>query len=201
MTVRQVLDQVVAALHAARSALDELERGGNTVGQLANLRQVVIESRRSTFVIQKLRSRVVGWDDWWAPHQESMRADPLMRYFHDLRTSIEKEGLPAAMAEIYEVATGETLADVACGEDQFGIWVSGAVRPGGVLNSRLTPGQPLDSAFVALRNFRLPDPPREHDGAELTDFRFEVLAELVITYLAERVVRPAVATFGNCVAE
>jgi hypothetical protein len=196
MTVRQVLGQAAAALHAACGALHDLEHGAQPIRQFANIRQVVIECRRSTFVLQKLSSRVVGWTEWWAPHQAAMRADPLMRYFSDLRTAIEKQGLPAAMAEMYDRQTGVTLADVACGEDEFGIWVNGAVRPAAV-SGGLEPGEYRDPASIALRNFRLPDPPLEHNGLALNDFRFVTLADLVITYLSDRVLRPAVAEFED----
>jgi hypothetical protein len=194
MTVGQVLGQASAALHAARGALYDVEHGAQANRQLANIRQVVLESRRSTFVLQKLSSRVDSWAEWWAPRQAALRADALMRYFADLRTVIEKEGLPAAMAEIYDIETGETLADVACGEDQFGVWVSGAVRPAATAGG-LEPGAYRDPGSIALRNFRLPDPPLEHDARRLTDFRFVTLAELAITYLADQVLRPAIAEF------
>lgn len=199
MTVRQVLTQASAALHAAHGALHDLEHAALPLRQFANIRQVVIECRRSTLVLQKLSSRVVGWTEWWAPHQAAMRADPLMRYFGDLRTAIEKQGLPAAMAEMYDRQTGVTLADVACGEDEFGIWINGAVRPAAV-SGGLEPGEYHDPAFIALRNFRLPDPPREHDGRALTDFRFATLADLVITYLSGRVLRTAVAEFKDAIS-
>jgi hypothetical protein len=191
-----VLNQALAALYTASEAVHELEHGEKATRQLADIRQVVIECRRSTFVLQKLRSRVAGWDEWWAPRQAALRADPLMRYFHDLRTAIEKEGLPAAIAELYDTATGTTLADVACGEDEFGIWVSGAVRPSAAA-AGLAPGEYADPTSLRLRNLRLPDPPLEHDGQPLTDFRFATLASLAITYLSSRVVRPAIDQFGS----
>lgn len=196
MTVRQVLDQSSAALHAARGALHDLEHAGQANRQFANIRQVVIECRRSTFVLQKLSSRVDGWAEWWAPHQVAMRADPLMRYFHDLRTTIEKQGLPSAMAELYDIDTGVTVADVACGEDQFGVWVSGAARSTASA-SGFGPGDYADATSLVLRNFRLPDPPREHRGLQLTDFRFATLAQLAIAYLSERALRPATDAFGG----
>lgn len=171
-----------------------MEYGTDAARQLASIRQIVIECRRSTFVLQKLSSRVLDWDKWWAPLQDVMRGDPLMRYFADLRTTIEKEGLPVVMAEIYDISTHVTIADVACGEDEFGIWVSGAMRataiPGEV-------GQDLDPASIALRNFRLPDPPLEHEGHPLTDLRLAVLADLAITYLSDRVLDPTVIQFRN----
>jgi hypothetical protein len=196
MTVRQVLNQASAALHAAAGALHELEHDAPTIRQFPNIRQIVIECRRSTFVLQKLSSRVVGWDEWWAPRQAELRADPLMRYFHNLRTEIEKQGLPAAMAVMYDLQTGATIADVACGEDQFGVWIGGAVRRSGS-----SPVLPLDEYpdfnTFGLRDFRLADPPLEHDGQPLVDFRFSTLADLAIAYLSNRIIQPATVAFGD----
>lgn len=112
----------------------------------------MIEMRRSTFVLQKLSSRVQRWDEFYGPLQEAMRADALMRYFHDLRTQIEKEGLPAAMAELVAVSTGQVLADVACGQDQHDTWIAGGARP--------TPSgghRSNTENSTVLRKFRLSD--------------------------------------------
>ena len=194
LTSRQILDQARAALHAARLALNELENGAPTEGQLARIRQVVIECRRSTFVLQKLSSRVEGFDDWYQERQAALRSDPLMRYFHTLRTEIEKEGLPGIMAELYDRRSGEAIGDVACGEDRHGIWVSGALRadaevPTGIVDDA--------SKTLGLRSFRLPDPPLEHCGESLTDLRFSTLAGLVIKFLWTEVLQPADERFGG----
>jgi len=81
MTVRQVLSQASGALHAAEDAAHHLERSDAAHHQFALLRQVAIECRRSTFLLQKLSSRVEGWEEWYEPRQDAMRADPLMAYF------------------------------------------------------------------------------------------------------------------------
>jgi hypothetical protein len=116
-----------------------------------------------------------------------------MRWFHDLRTQIEKEGLPAAMAELVDVKTGLAFADVACGEDKYGIWVSGAMR-----RDSKSPPDPTahPEQALMLRNFRLPDPPTSHRDQPLSDFRFSVLASLVIKYLWDEVIGPAAERFG-----
>lgn len=193
MTVSQVLNQARGALHGADHALHQLEHHAPTIVQLALIRMIVIECRRSTFVLQKLSSRVDGFNQWYAPLQDAMRADPLMRYLGDLRTQIEKEGLPAAMAELLDRETGVTFADVAVGEDGHGIWVSGALRQGSSV-----PAGPVANPeeTLLLRNFRLPDPPTTHLGNELTDLRFSALASLAVTYLRENVVEPAADRFG-----
>jgi hypothetical protein len=192
MSVAQVLDQGRAALLGALAAIDELEAGGTTVLQLALVRMVVTEIRRSTLVLQKLSSRVDGFDEWYAPRRTALAADPLMGYFRDLRNEIQKEGLPGAMAEIVERTTGTTIGDVAVYEDRHGIAVSGAMRP----DALFEPGEiPDASERIELRNFRLPDPPSHHRGEPLTDLRFSSLARLAVDFLLGEVIDPADRTF------
>lgn len=114
----------------------------------------------------------------------------------ELRTQIEKEGLPAVMAELVDTETGEVIADVACGEDEFGIWISGAVRRDEA-NQLVREQGELDRENILLRSFRLPDPPMSHLGQDLTDFRFVSLADLAIAYIRDRVVANAFAEFGD----
>ena len=195
MTRQQVLDQSSATLHAAAWAVEELEVTSATIVQLALIRWTVIECRRSTFVLQKLSSRVDGWEEWYAPRQESMRDDPLMRYFHDLRTQIEKQGLPAAMAEVVDAETDAVIGDVSCSESSFGIHTAGAARVNDD-GEMPAPGE-LNPENLRLRNFRLIDPPRSHAGEDLSDFRFAALARLAINYLRSNLIQPAIDDFGE----
>jgi hypothetical protein len=194
MSAAQVLDQARGALHAAEHALHELEHGAPAIVQLALIRYVVIECRRATFVLQKLASRVATFRDWYEPRRQAMAADPLMKYFAELRTQIEKEGVPGTMAELVDLESGVTTADVACGEGKHGIWVSGAIRH----DVEFSPGTLLDAEHtLTLRNFRLPDPPTRHRGDAIDDFRFAALAERAIRFLWTEVVAPAEHEFGK----
>jgi len=58
---------------------------------------VAIYGRSVTLVLQKLRSRVDGFDEWYAPHRQLMASDDLMRQFVELRNSLLKEGGPDLM--------------------------------------------------------------------------------------------------------
>lgn len=86
--------------------------------------------------------------------------------------------------------SGAAIADVACFEDQYGLAISGALRP----DVDIRDGE-LSGSYN-LRNFRLPDPPHSRRGVELTDLHFATLAELAVTYLETQVVDPALARFG-----
>lgn len=186
-----VVAQAESIVRAARDAVHQVEHCSRPGQQLAQIRAAVIDIRRVTFVLQTLRSHTADFDAWYVDVQDTLRADPLMRYFVELRNEIEKRGLPGAVGELYDLNTGEAVADVACFEDQYGLAVSGAKRHDVDLPSGVLPGA------YGLRSLRLPDPPTVHDGRQLTDFRFATLANLAIDFLEVQAVVPARLRFGR----
>jgi hypothetical protein len=190
-TPGQIISQAESIMRSVRDSVHEVESCSRPGQQLAHIRAAVGDIRRVTFVLQTLRGRVEGFDDWYGGVQEGLRSDPLMRYFVELRNEIEKRGLPGAVAELYRLDTGEPIADVACYEDQHGLAVSGAARPGANLPTGELSGP------HGLRNFRLPDPPTSHEGERLTDFRFAELARQALDFLENHVVSPAKKRFGG----
>ncbi|MFC7942720.1 hypothetical protein ACFUPZ_05605 [Microbacterium oxydans] len=60
----------------------------------SGLYNAVSSGRSVTFVLQNLRSVVKNFDAWYAPVQDNLRADPVAKYFVELRNRIEKEGDP-----------------------------------------------------------------------------------------------------------
>lgn len=191
VSVKVVLAEAELVVRAARDAVHQVEHCSRPGQQLAQIRSAVIDIRRVTFVLQTLRSRVDHFDSWYVEVQGTLRADPLMKYFVDLRNEIEKCGLPGAVAELYDATTGTAVADVACYEDQYGLAVSGAARQ----DVDLPPGELTGS--YGLRNFRLPDPPTLHNGQQLTDLRFATLAGLALDFLEVQAVVPARSRFGG----
>src|SRR5262245_19636330 len=57
---------------------------------------VVVFGRSMTLVMQNLRTHDRdAFDSWYAPWQEEMRDDQLMRYFYDLRNKVIHQDAPA----------------------------------------------------------------------------------------------------------
>ena len=57
---------------------------------------VVVFGCSMTLVMQNLRRHEQeAFDSWYAPWQKEMKGDPLMRYFHDLRTMVIHHDAPA----------------------------------------------------------------------------------------------------------
>jgi hypothetical protein len=190
-SAKAVVAEAELVVRAARDAVHQVEHCSRPGQQLAHIRSAVIDIRRVTFVLQTLRSRVDDFDSWYVDVQGRLRADPLMRYFVELRNEIEKCGLPGAVAELYDSTTGAAIADVACFADQYGLAVSGAVRQ----DVDLSPGELTGS--YGVRSFRLPDPPAVHNGQPLTDLRFATLAGLALDFLEVQAVVPARSRFGD----
>lgn len=57
----------------------------------SGLYNAVVFGRMVTFALQNLRSVVPDFDDWYAPKQDQMRSDEMMKFFYELRTEIEKK--------------------------------------------------------------------------------------------------------------
>lgn len=93
-------ETVALAIKRAEQVLDtayfglKVLRGGAPSERSAGLRNVLVFGRSVTFVIQNLKS-IVGVDrfeKWYAPYQDQMRSDPLMKYFVEARNNLEKQG-------------------------------------------------------------------------------------------------------------
>ncbi len=60
--------------------------------RFSGIRNLVVFGRSVSFAIQNLRGKVEGFDEWYAPHQERMAQDKVMKFFLELRNTILKVG-------------------------------------------------------------------------------------------------------------
>jgi hypothetical protein len=67
----------------------------------SGLRNAVVFGRNATWALQNLRNVIPEFDEWYNAKQEEMKADPLMRYFRDLRTTIEKKASTPTTVSVY----------------------------------------------------------------------------------------------------
>lgn len=66
---------------------------GREVERFVDFLETVIESGRSvTWILQKEFARAPGFEAWYADQQRQMQADPLMRFFADVRTYTVHKG-------------------------------------------------------------------------------------------------------------
>ncbi|MDW9618318.1 hypothetical protein [Sinorhizobium meliloti] len=59
---------------------------------LLNLQNCITISRTVTFILQKQKSKIEGFDEWYEPHRKRLASDPVMKWALEARNSIEKEG-------------------------------------------------------------------------------------------------------------
>lgn len=74
--------------------------------------ETAIENARSvTWILQKEFDKAPGFEAWYAEQQRLMQADPLMRYFRDLRTYTVKKGTLQIRRMVSVTATATAYAE------------------------------------------------------------------------------------------
>lgn len=86
-TVSSVLNGAEERLRIAYFGLEDML---TTARASAGLMNAVVFGRAVTFALQNLRSVRPDFDEWYEPKMQEMKSDPLLKYFADLRTTIEK---------------------------------------------------------------------------------------------------------------
>jgi hypothetical protein len=197
-TVTSVLSDAVATLQTAELGLADLT-GVDPRRRMSGLRNVAVFGRAVTNVLQNLRS-VVGaqvFNEWYAPLQEKMREDELLRYFYKLRSEVLKEGT-------LETNTSTYIASLNSGDlrpitqnpppGAKGFFVIDAL--GGSGWEVELPDGSVVKYYIALpdhvqnqitTHFYFKDAPRMHGGQTLQDTSVEELARLYIEYLRKLV--------------
>ena len=59
---------------------------------IAGLHNVFVFGRSVTLVLQNLSGKAPGFAEWYLPYRESMAADPVLKYFVEVRNEILKQG-------------------------------------------------------------------------------------------------------------
>src|SRR5262249_51882544 len=88
VTIADIIREAEELLQTAKLGLQDMVKPERA---RSGLRNAVVFGRITTWALQNLRGKVPDFDQWYSLKQEAMRADPLMRYFHNLRTQIEKQ--------------------------------------------------------------------------------------------------------------
>jgi hypothetical protein len=102
----QIFATAEAHLRTARLGLSDMQH----VPGRANpgFHNAVVFGRMVTWALENLRGVTsVDFDAWYAPKVQEMKADPLMVYFKDLRTKIEKQAHSplATRARLHRLST------------------------------------------------------------------------------------------------
>jgi hypothetical protein len=106
---KEIITEAEDLLRTARFGLEDMEQRPGRAK--TGLRNAVVFGRNTTWALQNLKGKAVGFEKWYAAKQEEMKADPLMKYFCDLRTSIEKKAsTPTVMSAHIHSFSGNDMA-------------------------------------------------------------------------------------------
>lgn len=185
-------------LKASQETLDVAEIGYETFVRsspkikLVGLRNLVVFGRAVTNVLQNLKSTEPEFEEWYKKYQDEMRADPLMKYFYDLRSEILKEGklqvgvrayidhlsLPTDMRRfglpppnVKSFFIGDNLGGTG--------WI---VQLANGSTEKYYVDLPTDIGSVDIV---FPNPPEHHDGKKITDNSVQNLARIYLDYLQQ----------------
>lgn len=88
VTIADIIREAEELLQTAKFGLQDMVKPERA---RSGLRNAVVFARSTTWALQNLRGKVPDFDQWYSLKQEAMKADPIMRYFHNLRSQIEKQ--------------------------------------------------------------------------------------------------------------
>jgi hypothetical protein len=196
--ITDVLRKTRSTLRRAEFALDTLQHTPDRERQVAEMANVVVAGRAVTNVLQKLRNRVQGFDDWYKPWQQEMIQDPLLKYLYKLRTAILKEGEEGATT--MRVISFDSVRDLPPAPPGSTFFFTEEQNGGSGWNVRLEDGS-IQRIYVSIPEDRVrsflafTDPPSEHLEAPLHDASLQHVCELYVQYL-QRLVDAAERRFA-----
>jgi len=89
--LEKVLKNIDDTLKTVRFALSDLNNA-HPERRDAAIRNIITFGRSVTFAIQKLKTHVEGFDDWYKPKQREMQDNILFKFLNELRNEIIHEG-------------------------------------------------------------------------------------------------------------
>lgn len=91
IATKEILNRAEEILRTAELGMSDM--GGNrSQRRLSGLRNVIVFGRSVTWVLQNLKGKQEGFEDWYTEKQALMRSDPIFVYFTEARNNLEKQG-------------------------------------------------------------------------------------------------------------
>jgi hypothetical protein len=195
----EALGRARATLRQAELALAELS-SPDLERRLAGLRNVIVWTRAVTPIVQQLRSRVDGFEEWYGPWRSEMEDDPMLKYLYDLRNVVLKEGGLPPISSALHIArlSSADLPPAPPGARSFFI----GDPLGGIGWEVDLPDGTTGKVYVALPTemaqswHGFADIPATHLGQPLIDRSLENVCRLYVEYL-DRLIASAASTFAN----
>lgn len=203
-TSAEVLRKAEELLVTARLGLESL-LGADPRRRPSGIHNVAVFGRSTTLVLQNLRSAVERetFEVWYGPHVDRMKADPLFRYFVELRNEILKEGPPTLSTTVRVGYLDSAMVAELRQQEPPGarlMFIGDAL--GGSGFEVPMPDGSVEKYYVSLPEewdvsvtLHLPRPPLTIDGKPMPDSSIEALCRLYVDALSE-IVADARQTFG-----
>jgi hypothetical protein len=195
-----ILSRAEMTLQTAKFGLDDLIKGPSE-RKLAGLSNFITFGRAVTNVLQQLRHKEKGFEEWYAPYEKEMRLDELMKHFYDLRSEILKEGKlgTGAHTHIKSFSFPEDLERLPPPPPNVKGFFMGDQTGGSGWEVELPDGSvekyyvsiPHDIAESGLHFIK---PPTQHLGKKIKDASIENLCILYYEYL-RNMIKSAKKTF------
>jgi hypothetical protein len=166
----------------------------------AAIRNIMVWGQAVTGTLQRLRSRVEEFDEWYERKREEMRTDPLLKWFRDNRNAVLKQGVDPAMGSgaYLESFNSNQMPPSPPGATTFFLLDE---RGGCGFEIELPDGS-TDKVYVALPEscghvFQTVflDAPDEHLGQMISDSSAPTVCVVYVDYL-DRLVAEARELFG-----
>ena len=189
-TSGEILLSVSETLRMAVMGLADLQSDDHE-RRLPGLRNVCVDGHATTQTLQNLRSVDDDFDGWYEPIREALKADPLMRFFWDLRTDILKKGDLTGLAQertFSNPAGSGILTNAPTGAVGFAL-PDETGRPGWLVEdadgTQRVVRTDWNAGTSVAHRFEFVNAPTTHRGRELSDRTVVALATLYVDYLRD----------------
>ena len=203
-TTQQILEDAQRALDTAELGYESFKK--QSKNRLSGLMNVAVFGVSVTCVLQNLRSVQPEFDKWYEPYKLQMAADPLMKYFWNLRSEILKEG----KLQLGSHAVLNLNVSPSTSFDRIPPPPPNVKVKSFFMGDRLgCSGYEIEQADGSINKYyvkvpkvilktslHFPDSPKTHLGHCLSDYSVENLSRLYLDYL-KKMVDDAKARFGK----
>ena len=197
-TVDNILVQLNETLQSAKFGLNDV-LDGPVERKASGLKNLTVWGRAVTNVIQNLKNITDGFDEWYAPIQDEMRNDELLRFFYERRSLHLKEGAVkvarkayiADLSELQKIPKPKNAKGFFMGDENGGSgWI---VQGENGKEEKVYVEVPPELGHSSSEFI---DPPSIHLGKKIDDTSIENLCKLYYAYF-DYLVSKTIKKFKN----
>lgn len=167
-----LFERAFSKLADAQTSLEQLLKATNAQDFRTAFNSFVTHARATTYALQKTGAHVDGFDDWYEPKRNEMRADQLLCFFQDARVADFHRG-----EQLLEVHDPDALIESGYSRTKY-------VEGGTVYES--SPFGMFGRPYILPRpKITVKNAPTQHRGKQIADPAPVTLCKLDLEYLEE----------------